>query len=99
VLHYRFAGVEYSYQVTRDRAWDRYSVGSVVRNHAIRAALEDGMREFRFLRGGESYKARYATGDRGLETVGLARGPIGHAALLGAQRYLSIRRRLRARSE
>jgi len=99
VLHYRFADVEYGYQITRDRAWDRFSVGSVVRNHAIRSALEEGMREFRFLRGGERYKARYATGDRGLETVGLARGLIGQVALLGAERYLSIRRSLRARSE
>lgn len=98
-LLYRFAGVEYCYRFARDRAWDHLSVGSVVLIHSLRAALEDGMREFRFLRGGESYKARYTTDNRGLESVGLARGPIGQAALLGVERYLSIRRRLRARSE
>jgi CelD/BcsL family acetyltransferase involved in cellulose biosynthesis len=47
---------------------------------AIRGALEDGLREYRFLRGDEPYKYRFADGDRGLETFAMARGPRGAAA-------------------
>jgi CelD/BcsL family acetyltransferase involved in cellulose biosynthesis len=48
--------------------------------HTVRSALEDGMREYRFLRGGESYKNRF-TDDRGeLETFLVHRGILGAAA-------------------
>lgn len=97
-LLYHFAGVEFGYQLARDRAWDHLSVGSIMLVHTLRAALEDDVREYRFLRGGESYKARYTTDNRGLESVGLARGSFGRLALSSAERYLSIRRRRRARS-
>src|SRR3712207_8750613 len=44
--------------------------------HAMRTAMEDGVREYRFLRGRERHKLRFPTEDAGLETVALARGPI-----------------------
>jgi Acetyltransferase (GNAT) domain len=56
-------------------------VGFVLLAHAVRQAAEDGMCEYRLLRGGEEYKYRFATADPGLETVGLARGPLAGAAL------------------
>ena len=78
---FRFGGAEYYYQAGRDRAWDRYSVGFVLLVHSIRAALEDGAREYRFLEGEESYKYRFTDRDPGLETIGLACSVLGDAAL------------------
>jgi CelD/BcsL family acetyltransferase involved in cellulose biosynthesis len=78
---FRYAGAESYYQAGRDPAWDRYSIGFLVLLHSIRAALEDGAREYRFLRGGEEYKYRFATHDPGLVTVGLGLTPLGRAAL------------------
>jgi CelD/BcsL family acetyltransferase involved in cellulose biosynthesis len=74
------------------------SVGSVLLTHVIRRALEDGMGEFRLLRGGAAYKDRFATDDPGIETYGLARGVSARAALGAALavrgRSLGLRRLL-----
>jgi len=78
---FRFNGVESHYQGGRDPAWGRWSVGSILLAHTIRAAAADGMQEYRFLRGDESFKYRFATEDPGIETVGMGYGPIGRAAL------------------
>ena len=83
---FRFGGAECYYQAGRDPAWEPHSVGSVLLAHTIRAALEDGVREYRFLRGGEDYKYRFAETDPGLETIGLARGALGRAGLAAASR-------------
>ncbi len=85
---FRCGGVESYYQAGRDPAWDHASVGFILLAHSIRSALEDGMREYRFLRGGEAYKDRF-TDDRGeLETFVVARGLRGNAAA-GAGRLLA----------
>lgn len=42
-----------------DPSLGRYSVGSVLTGYAIRSALEEGCREFDFLRGREEYKYRW----------------------------------------
>jgi CelD/BcsL family acetyltransferase involved in cellulose biosynthesis len=94
---FRFEDAESYYQLGRDPAFDRLSVGFVLLSHTIRAALEDGAREYRFLRGGESYKYRFADSDPGLETIGLARGPLGAVALAAASGARAVRRALRAR--
>lgn len=78
---FRFADVEYYYQAGRDAQWDRFSIGAGIVEHSIREAFADGMREYRFLRGGEAYKARYATGENRLRTVVAARGKIGRGAV------------------
>jgi CelD/BcsL family acetyltransferase involved in cellulose biosynthesis len=78
---FRFAGVESYYQAGRDPSWEGPAVGSVLLAHSIRSALEDGMREYRFLRGDEQFKYRFASHDPGLETIGIARGAVGDAAL------------------
>lgn len=53
-------------------------------NHTIREAVQDGMDEYRFLRGGESYKARYTDVDRTLQTVAHGRTPLGRLAVASA---------------
>jgi CelD/BcsL family acetyltransferase involved in cellulose biosynthesis len=74
-LHgFRFAGAVSFYQAGRDPAFRHQPVGFVLLAHAVREALTDGLRECRFLRGGEVYKNRFATSDSGLETYGLPRG-------------------------
>lgn len=97
----RFGGVDSFYQAGRDPAWDRASVGFVLLSHSIREAFRDGMREYRFLRGGESYKYRFADADAdaGVETLAVPRTPAGRAiagvaTALGSHRALT---RLRAR--
>jgi CelD/BcsL family acetyltransferase involved in cellulose biosynthesis len=82
-LGYRFAGIEWYYQAGRDPALERENVGFVLLVHTVRSALDDGMREYRLLLGGESYKDRFANADHGLETVALGRGLRGRAAIAG----------------
>jgi len=93
-LGFRFAGAECYYQAGRDPAFDRQSASFVLLAHTIREALEDGVSEYRFLRGDEPYKYRFASGDPGLETIVVARGAAGKAALaaLRLARRLPIRR-------
>jgi CelD/BcsL family acetyltransferase involved in cellulose biosynthesis len=77
----RFCGVDSYYQAGRDPALAHASVGFVLLAHSIRQALEDGMREYRFLRGDEGFKYRFATEDPGLDTVGVSATMPGAAAL------------------
>ena len=77
---FRYAGVECHYQGGRDPAWRSSSVGTVLVAHCIRSALEDGAREYRFLRGEEPYKYRFADCDPGLETFVITSGAAGAAA-------------------
>jgi CelD/BcsL family acetyltransferase involved in cellulose biosynthesis len=77
----RFGGAECYYQAGRDPAWEHDSVGSVLLAHSIRASLEDAVDEYRFLRGDDQFKYRFATEDPGLETIGVARSLVGRAAL------------------
>jgi CelD/BcsL family acetyltransferase involved in cellulose biosynthesis len=81
---FRFAGAEAYYQSGRDPEWERSSVGLVLLAHTIREAMQDGMREYRLLRGGETYKDRFATRDNGVETIAVGRGVGRAVALAGA---------------
>jgi CelD/BcsL family acetyltransferase involved in cellulose biosynthesis len=86
---FRFGRVESYYQAGRDLARRDASVGFVLLAHTIREAAGDGMREYRFLRGGEPFKSRFADVDPGLETVVVTRGARGRlagAAAAGALR-------------
>lgn len=95
---FRFAGTESGYQAGRDPGFAGGQVGFVLLAHAVQAALEDGMREFRFGRGGSAYKERFATSDPGIETYGLTRGAAASgmlsAALALRGRSLGVRRLL-----
>jgi CelD/BcsL family acetyltransferase involved in cellulose biosynthesis len=95
---FRFAGAELFYQSGRDPACDRLSVGLVLLAHTIRAALEDGVREYKLLRGGEGYKDRFATDDPGLETAAVARGTAARAAVAAARGFFAIPEERRARA-
>jgi CelD/BcsL family acetyltransferase involved in cellulose biosynthesis len=79
----------------RDPELERLSVGLVLLAHTLRDCVEGGLTEYRLLRGGEAYKGRFANADPGLETVAVASGPLGVAALLaahGAARARAVRR-------
>src|SRR3954471_10729367 len=82
---FRFAHIDWYYQSGRDPLWERESVGFVLMAHTIQGAFDDGMLEYRLLRGGEGYKDRFASDDPGIETVALTRGVVGRAALLAAK--------------
>lgn len=82
----RFGGTESYYQAGRDPAWDHRSVGFVLLAHSIRRAFEDGMEEYRFLRGQEAYKYRFAEEDLGLETIALTKGRVADLALSTVRR-------------
>jgi CelD/BcsL family acetyltransferase involved in cellulose biosynthesis len=86
----RFAGAESYYQAGRDPAWDHRSVGFVLLAHSIRAAFQDGIGEYRFLRGHEAYKYRFAAEDPGLETIALTRGPVARLTLSAARRAYPV---------
>jgi CelD/BcsL family acetyltransferase involved in cellulose biosynthesis len=91
---FRFGEAESYYQAGRDPDRGDDSVGFVLLAHSIREAANDGMREYRFLRGGEPYKLRFADADRGLDTVLVARslrGRIARAVAAGALRNDRIR--------
>jgi len=96
-LGFRVGRVESFYQAGRDPAWDHASVGLVLLAHSIRAALEDGLDEYRFLRGAEPYKYRFADEDPGLETIVAApNAPWAAAGLAQSARLLrATRRRIR----
>jgi CelD/BcsL family acetyltransferase involved in cellulose biosynthesis len=81
---FRFGGADWHYQSGRDPSWDRYSVGAVLLARTIRDSAESGVPRYLFLRGGEAYKRRFATGDSGLETLTLGAGSLGRVAQLGA---------------
>jgi hypothetical protein len=71
----------------------------VIVAHTIRAAIADGMREYRYLRGGEGYKSRLATRDPGVQTLLAAGSAPGSAALAAvrARRAAGAARRALAR--
>jgi CelD/BcsL family acetyltransferase involved in cellulose biosynthesis len=81
---FRFGGAESYYQSGRDPAWERSSVGLVLLAHTIKEAMDDGMPEYRLLRGGETYKDRFATRDDGVETIAVGRGAGRAVALAGS---------------
>jgi CelD/BcsL family acetyltransferase involved in cellulose biosynthesis len=81
---FRYGGVEWYYQAGRDPSYDSASVGFVLLCHTIRAALEDGAKGYWLLRGGETYKHRFAEEDPGVQTLAVARSLRGRAAITAA---------------
>jgi CelD/BcsL family acetyltransferase involved in cellulose biosynthesis len=93
---FRFAGAECDYQAGWDPRWRSTGVGFILQVHGIRNAFEDGVREYRLLRGSEPYKYRLATGDPGLVTVSFAKGALGRLAVNSAVLSRPVIRRLRS---
>jgi CelD/BcsL family acetyltransferase involved in cellulose biosynthesis len=94
-LGFRYAGAECYYQAGRDPAHESSSVGFVLLSHTIRAAVEDGASEYRFLRGDEPFKYRFASRDDGLESIVVARGAAGRTALAAGRAARAVRSTLR----
>ncbi|WP_170219198.1 GNAT family N-acetyltransferase [Nocardioides litoris] len=90
-LTYRFGDDVYLYQLGRDPGLERASVGFVLLVHLVRDAFATGAVEFRFLRGDEDYKSRFADGDDPVRTLALPRTLRGRAATA-----VAVRRRQRA---
>jgi CelD/BcsL family acetyltransferase involved in cellulose biosynthesis len=82
---FRYGGAEWYYQAGRDPRHDKSSIGSVLLAHTIREALNDGVDEYRLLRGAEPYKSRFANADAPLETVMLASADVALPQMLGAR--------------
>jgi CelD/BcsL family acetyltransferase involved in cellulose biosynthesis len=80
---FRFAETEWYYQAGRDPhpVWEPFRLGFVLLAHSIREAAATGARQYRFLRGSEDFKYRFASHDHGLETVVRARNPGVRAAV------------------
>jgi CelD/BcsL family acetyltransferase involved in cellulose biosynthesis len=83
---FRFGGADYFQQGGWDPALDDYSPGFLLCVNAVRAAVEDGMAEFRLLRGDERYKYRFADADRPVRSVALPSSVKGLLATKAAQR-------------
>jgi CelD/BcsL family acetyltransferase involved in cellulose biosynthesis len=77
----RFGSTESFYLSGRDPRLAKASIGLLMHAQAIREAHDDGMTEYRFLRGAEEYKRRFADDDERLEAVGVTRGLAGAVAL------------------
>lgn len=96
---FRYAGAEWYYQGGRDPAYDRQAVGFVLLSHTVREAIQDGVREYKLLRGNEEYKGRFANEDSGLESFVVGRGVVGNvsaaAATAAAAMPPNLRRGLR----
>ena len=96
---FRFGEIECYYQAGRADGFEADSLGFVLLAHSIRESLNDGIAEYRLLRGHDPYKYRFATEDRGLDSVAIAGGRLGAgvvAAARLARRSRSTRRVLRA---
>lgn len=87
---FRFGGCDSHYQSARapDRDLPVRSPGAALVAHTLRDAFAGGSREYRFLRGGEEYKYRWATEDRGLQTIAAGATRSGRLAALLAGRSL-----------
>ena len=80
--------------------WEGSSVGFVLLSHTIRDALDHGIEEYRFLRGDDAYKSRFASENVPLVTLGLPNGVAGRTAVSAAsliQKVPPLRRTVRAR--
>jgi len=82
---FHVGGICSYYQAGRDPAYERHSVGFLLMAHSIRSAIAEGASEYRFGRGDEAFKSRFASRDLGLESVVLTRGVVGASAATGAR--------------
>jgi CelD/BcsL family acetyltransferase involved in cellulose biosynthesis len=94
---FRIGGVESYYQAGRDGRFDADSVGFVLLAHTVRTALDDGIDEYRFLRGPEAYKLRFANADSGLETVAVSGSRLGGTAIAAGLAAKQLRTAVDAR--
>ncbi len=94
---FRFGSADWCLQSGRDRRYDRYSPGFVLLAHAVRQAANDGVAEYKLLRGAQAFKERFATDNPVVETFVLAGTTIGRAALAAARASQALPSGLRRR--
>ncbi len=94
---FRFESTEWLVLAARDPGLTEESPGFVLRAHVIRDALDTGATRCRLMRGGQAYKQRFATSDPGLDTIAIARTPLGWAARTGLRASRSLPFGLRQR--
>ena len=94
----RFGGSEWNYQAGRDPAFERGAVGFVLHARALREVFDDGLDAYRLLRGGETYKARFANADEPVVTVAQAGSLRGRAAVAVARAAFAAGRGPRRRA-
>jgi CelD/BcsL family acetyltransferase involved in cellulose biosynthesis len=87
---FRFGRTEAYYQSGRDPKFDRFSVGFLMLARTIQAAFDDGLEDYGFLRGDESYKSRFATKTETLETRAIGRGTTGRYAVRAGALALQV---------
>jgi CelD/BcsL family acetyltransferase involved in cellulose biosynthesis len=90
-LGYRYAGIDWGYQMGRDPRLSQYGVGTLLTEHLLRDAFASDVTEYRFLRGDHRYKRRFATDDPGLAMVAMGRTVFGRTALAAARVALRYR--------
>jgi CelD/BcsL family acetyltransferase involved in cellulose biosynthesis len=78
---FRIGDADWFYQGGRDPDQGHSSVGFVLMSHTIRDAIEHGISTYKLLLGAEEYKARFSNREPAVETLALARGLKGRAAL------------------
>jgi CelD/BcsL family acetyltransferase involved in cellulose biosynthesis len=94
---FRFGNVEHFYQSGWHPEFAADSVGQVLLVHTMRAAFEDGCTTYRFGRGGEAYKSRYAKEDAALTTFAWPRTALGKGVTAAAPLVQRLRHRPRRR--
>jgi CelD/BcsL family acetyltransferase involved in cellulose biosynthesis len=82
----RFGAAESYYQAGRDPGMEDRRVGLALLLHTMRSALETGASEYRFLRGDEPFKLRFASHDPGIVTIGLGVRSTGRALVATVDR-------------
>ncbi|MFQ5947736.1 MAG: GNAT family N-acetyltransferase [Acidimicrobiia bacterium] len=87
----RYRDVVSFYQSGFDRRWGRFGPGRQLMGHAIRSSIEEGAREFDFLRGDEPYKFQWTKHARTDLLVEAAWNRWGGAVLTARRAGRSVR--------
>lgn len=85
-LNFRYGCSESLYQAGRNPELEDASVGFVLTTDTLRSVCEEGLKEFRFLRGNDDYKYRFANVARDVHSVAVPLTGRGRLAVTVASR-------------
>ncbi|WP_338748872.1 GNAT family N-acetyltransferase [Janibacter alittae] len=85
-MNLRYGSSESLYQAGRNPDLDGSSVGFVLTTDTLRSVCEEGLSEFRFLRGNDAYKYRFANVSRDVHSVAVPLTRRGRLAVALASR-------------
>lgn len=85
-LNFRYGGAESLYQAGRNPTLDDSSVGFMLTTDTLRSVCEDGLGQFRFLRGNDGYKYRFANVASDVQSIAVPLTPLGRLAVAVASR-------------